>query len=353
MLDSGSGCVWVGRPVVGDSILTRTRDSLFYGLNNSTPVDSGSLTNLTKRNPFRKVLQAYEKPMSLLVPLHAVRWAKVLLVVLSLGLTMAYTATALEHTQLAQFTAGGHVLGFQPDGVYVVGADHVLKVTFDGARSVAPVSNQPPSSDGQAQPLCQVTYPCLWEGVSLTYQQVAEGIVKSSYLLEPGADVDQIRLRYNVPVQLDGGGRLLFGFETGQMSESVPVAWQEIGGQRVPVEVAFRLLSDHEVGFTVGEYNPAYPLVIDPTLLWNTFLGSSDGDAGYGIALDGSGNVYVIGESTATWGSPVNAHAADGDAFVAKLSSSGVLTWNTFLGSSGNDRGRGIAVDGNGNVYPR
>ena len=133
--------------------------------------------------------------MSLVVPLHAVRWAKVLLVVLSLGLTMAYTATALEHTQLAQFTAGEHVLGFQPDGVYVVGGDHMFKVTFGDAHSVTPVSNQPPSSDGQAQPLGQVTYPYLWEGVSLTYQQVAGGIVKSTYLLEPGADVDQIHLR--------------------------------------------------------------------------------------------------------------------------------------------------------------
>lgn len=129
--------------------------------------------------------------------------------------------------ELLPFTAGGHVLGFQPDGVYLVGGDHMLKVAFDGARSVAPVANQPPSTDSQAQPLGQVTHPHLWEGISLTYQQVAGGLAKSSYLLEPGAKVDQIRLRYNVPVQVDAGGKLLFGFETGQMSESAPFCLQE------------------------------------------------------------------------------------------------------------------------------
>ena len=222
---------------------------------------------------------------------------------------------------LHQFTASGHVLGFQPDGVYVVGSDHMLKVTFAGASGVAPVADQPPSSDGLAQPLGQVTYPHLWEGISLTYQQVTGGIAESSYLLDPGATVDQIRLRYNVPVQVDAGGKLLFGFETGRMSESAPVAWQEIAGQRVPVAVSFRLLAEREVSFALGEYDAAYPLMIDPTLQWHTFMGSSDWDFGYGIALDGSGNVYVAGESGATWGSPVNPHAGGrwSDAFAAKL----------------------------------
>jgi hypothetical protein len=252
---------------------------------------------------------------------------------------------------LHQFTAGGHVLGFSPDGVYVVGSDRMLKVTFAGATGVAPVADQPPSSDGPAQPLGQVTYPHLWDGISLTYQQVRGGIAKSSFLLDPGATVDHIRLSYNVPVQVDAGGQLLFGFETGQLRESAPVAWQEIAGQRVAVAVAFRLLAEREVGFALGQYDPAYQLTIDPTLQWHTFMGSSSDDFGRGIAVDGSGNVYVAGDSDATWGSPVNAHAGDWDAFVAKLDSSGDRQWNTFMGSSSYDSGLGITVDGSGNVY--
>jgi len=57
----------------------------------------------------------------------------------------------------------------------------------------------------------------------------------------------------------------------------------------------------------------------------------------------------VTGYSGATWGSPVRPGSYD--AFVAKLSGSGDLLWNTFLGASYNDSGNGIAVDTGGNVY--
>jgi hypothetical protein len=67
--------------------------------------------------------------------------------------------------------------------------------------------------------------------------------------------------------------------------------------------------------------------------------------------VDGGGNVYVAGRSNAAWGSPVRAYTFGYDAFAAKLSSTGSLTWNTFLGGNGYDYGNSIAVDGSGNVY--
>jgi hypothetical protein len=87
------------------------------------------------------------------------------------------------------------------------------------------------------------------------------------------------------------------------------------------------------------------------TLSWHTFMGAAGNDYGNAIAVDGSGNVYVAGTSYFTWGSPVNPHAGSADVFVAKLNSSGDLQWNTFLGTSSNDYGNAIAVDGSGNVY--
>ena len=257
---------------------------------------------------------------------------------------------------MRQFTAGGHVLGFQPDGVYVVGGDHALKVEFAGARAVAPTVNgdwQPETRNpGPATPLGKVTYADLWDGVTLVYERSADAVVKSTYYVAPHSHpVERIRLRYNAPVQVDAGGGLIFGFATGQLRESAPVAWQEIAGQRVAVAVSFRLLAEREVGFALGEYDPGYPLVIDPFLSWHTFMGSSSWDYGIGIAVDGSGNVYVAGYSYATWGSPLNAHAGGNDAFAAKLDSSGVRRRHAFMGSSGDDTGIGIAVDGSGNVY--
>ncbi|MGB2885123.1 MAG: SBBP repeat-containing protein, partial [Dehalococcoidia bacterium] len=84
---------------------------------------------------------------------------------------------------------------------------------------------------------------------------------------------------------------------------------------------------------------------------WNTFLGNKHIDHGWGITTDINGNIYVIGASYGTWGTPVNAHAGQNDALVAKLTSSGELIWHTFLGSAKNEFGRAIAVDSVGNVY--
>ena len=87
-------------------------------------------------------------------------------------------------------------------------------------------------------------------------------------------------------------------------------------------------------------------------LIWNTFFGSGSDDEGNNIAVDGNGNVFVTGGSSGTWGSPLHAFAGGiGDAFVAKLDSSGALIWNTFLGGSDADGGIGLAVDGVGNTY--
>jgi hypothetical protein len=88
------------------------------------------------------------------------------------------------------------------------------------------------------------------------------------------------------------------------------------------------------------------------SLLWNTFLGGSDNDVGYGLAVDTSGNVYVNGFSRTTWGSPIRPYSEREDGFVAKLDTNGSLLWNTFLGGPGEDRGQGgIVLDEAGNSY--
>ena len=90
----------------------------------------------------------------------------------------------------------------------------------------------------------------------------------------------------------------------------------------------------------------------EPILSWHTNMGSVSEDYGHAVAVDGSGNVYVAGWSEATWGSnPIHPYAGGRDAFLAKLDSSGALLWHTFMGSSGWDEARSVAVDGDGNVY--
>jgi hypothetical protein len=274
--------------------------------------------------------------------------------------------TAASGTELLQFSTGGHVLGFAADGVCVASGSHALRVEFVNARATNPVSDAAPgdaatsqalSNTQRAARLSQVTYPNLWDGVTLTYDAPSGAIVRSAYRLDPYANVDNIRLRYNAPLSVQGDGSLRIAFQTEAINESAPQAWQEREGKYEPVQIAFAPCGKDEIRFDVGEYNRSGPLFIDPTitfdpfLTWNTFLGGNGEDFGSALAVDGSGNVYVAGQSRANWGSPVRAFSGGYDLFAAKLDSDGHLTWNTFLGSGGEDGGAALAVDGSGNVY--
>ena len=87
---------------------------------------------------------------------------------------------------------------------------------------------------------------------------------------------------------------------------------------------------------------------------WAVKADSSDGTAGYGIAVDSSGNAYATGEfgGTAIFGSTNLVSSGQSDIFIAKLTSSGSWQWAVKAGgSSGDDDGNGIAVDSSGNAY--
>ena len=273
------------------------------------------------------------------------------LILASVGMSQITSnrSTQTAASSLLQFTSGGHVLGFEPQGVYAATGSHALRVDFVCANNVQPEAEASAASNGQAAPLSRVAYADLWEGIRLEFSSLADGIYTTTYTLAPGAKVKDIRLRYNTPVTLNANGTLTVAFERGSFTESAPIAWQEIHGKRVSVDVAFRVRGQ-EVSFALGNYNPNYALVIDPSLVWNTFLGGSGYDSGEGITVDSSGNSYVVGTSDATWGSPVRGYSGLSDVFVAKLNSSGALVWSTFLGAGGNDTGKAI-VEVSGEVY--
>jgi hypothetical protein len=259
-------------------------------------------------------------------------------------------AESANAADLLQFTSGGHALGFAANGVYAAAGDHALHVAFAGANAVQPQADSPASQKGQSAALGRVVYENLWDGITLAYSTDGGSIYTSTYTLAPGADPSAIRLSYNATPVVNSDGSLGIAFETGALTESAPIAWQIIDGKRMPVDASF-LVDGQEAAFALGAYDPAHALTIDPALVWNTFLGGSGGDSGDCIAVDANGNIYVAGSSSATWGSPVRAFSSGSDVFVAKLNSSGALAWNTFLGTTGADSVHGMAVDGSGNVH--
>jgi hypothetical protein len=90
---------------------------------------------------------------------------------------------------------------------------------------------------------------------------------------------------------------------------------------------------------------------------YSTYIGGNETDIGYGIAVDSNGNAYIIGVTNST-NFPVtpnvydNSYNGGGDVFVAKLNATGTtVIYCTYLGGSGYDCGRGIAVDSSCNAY--
>lgn len=266
------------------------------------------------------------------------------------GMALAHSGSA----ELQQFTSGGHVIGFEKTGYVVTNGSYALRVEFEGARAVAPrgegrVPEAEPAA-GTPAPLGRVVYKDLWEGVDGIYDAVG-GILRSTWEVAPGADPSAIRLKYNVPVEVTPQGELALRFETGAMTESRPIAWQEIDGVRHPVEVAFAKMGESQIGFMLGEYRRELPLTIDPALTWNTFLGGEGDDIIQHIVVDEFGSLYVMGMSNTSWGEPIMPHSGTWDVFVAKLTEAGVLSWLTFLGSNDIDEGAMLLLSPGGVIF--
>jgi hypothetical protein len=254
----------------------------------------------------------------------------------------APSQTALAASgKMQTFSAGGQTLGVQAGGVLVADNGYALHIRFQGANLVEPRSSKPAAKTGKPTKLESVIWQNLWDGISLEYRAARNGIAESFYNLTAGGDVNQIRLQYNLPVKLREDGSLEIG-ENGGLRESAPQAWQEIHGQRVPVEVAYRQSPDPAggkdlIGFRLGNYNPDYPVSIDPVLTNGEMWGGYGEDRANGVWVDASKNTYISGFSEGSWGSPVRAFAGAQDCQVSKFDVNGNLVWNTFLGGSAVD----------------
>ncbi len=211
-----------------------------------------------------------------------------------------------------------------------------------------------------------VAYRELWPGIDLVYTG-AEGRLKYTFVVQPGADPARIRLAYRGAhrVEATREGRLKLWTPVRSFEEEQPYAYQEVGGQRVEVAADYTLDEDassgrRQFGFRLGDYDRCRPLILDPVVFsYMGFIGGAGDDQGLGIAVDGTGAVYVSGPTTSTDATfPDTVGAFDRtlggtqDAFVAKVNAAGTgLVYCTFLGGSSLDSPAGLAVDGSGNAY--
>ena len=209
----------------------------------------------------------------------------------------------------------------------------------------------------------EVVYPELWSGIDLVFKNKKKSI-KYEFIVQPGAKVEDIQFTYAgaEKLSIDEQGNLLIHASLGTIIDERPVSYQEKNGHQVPISSFFHLQPDDKEGYVIGfkiedDYVPNHPIIIDPGLIYSTYLGGTNFDQGLDIAVDAGGNAYVTGFTSST-DFPTTPGAFDttfngnSDAFVTKLDPTGsMLIYSTYLGGTGINQGSSIAVDAGGNAY--
>ena len=207
----------------------------------------------------------------------------------------------------------------------------------------------------------RVEYTSVYRGIDLAYYG-NQGRLEYDFMVAPGARPDAIRLVIDGArnVHVVDSGDLVLEMEDGPVSFGKPAAYQEIAGTRQVVESHYVLAGRNEVRFAVGTYDPRQPLVIDPSLVYSTYLGGSSYDSASAIAVGPQGNAYVTGTTTSMdfplVGAEQSFFTGSSAIFVSKLAADGSsLVYSTYLGGSGSDvstdQANSIAVDSNGGAY--
>ena len=295
----------------------------------------------------------------------------------------------------------------------LVGANPNPEVTGENelpGKSSYFIGNDPSKWRTNVPTYAKVKYEEVYPGIDLVYygNPGAPGQLEYDFVVAPGADPRAIRLAFpsvgshgtsfvpwvlgrNEPERAHGiksmpwlpqlridaqGDLVLEASEGSELRLHQPVIYQEIGGpvpagrgarQRIGGNfVIFDATANEggrEVGFEVAQYDASKPLIIDPVLVYSTYLGGSNSDSAAGITVDASGNVYVTGNTVSTdfpTASPLQSNCnncfpgspGSSDAFVMRLNAAGsAVVYSTYLGGSDSDISFGIAVDPSGNAY--
>jgi hypothetical protein len=203
-----------------------------------------------------------------------------------------------------------------------------------------------------------VAYRDVYPGVNMVFHG-AQRQLEFDFVVCPGADPKAIALDFQGARKLDtdSSGNLVLNSSAGDVVLHKPVAYQEKDGKREIVKAAFAIKNRNEVALNLGAYDRERELVIDPTLTYATYLGGLGEDDAFAIAIDGSGNAYVTGQTASSNfptvpGAYSTSRKGGNDVFVSKIAADGSgLTYSTYIGSDGDDSGNAIAVDSSGNAF--
>jgi hypothetical protein len=181
----------------------------------------------------------------------------------------------------------------------------------------------------------KVRYRNVYRGVDLVYYGNGSRL-EYDFVLAAGADPRAIALTFPGArsVSVDQEGDLVLATDRGKIVQRKPRVWQQIGETKKEIAARYAIRNENEVRFELDHYDAGAALVIDPVLVYSTFLDGFDSVAG---AVDGAGNVYAIGSNGGR------------GTLVKKLDPTGTsVLYSTYIGGANYSA---IALDATGNVY--
>ena len=286
----------------------------------------------------------------------------------TLFLTPNEAVLALTPTPTTQFALRMSFLGVAPDssatprGVDPLASASNYFLGNDPSRWVRNIPN-----------FAKVKYNGIYPGIGLVFYQNsavsesnspgARGLLEYDFNVAPGVDPSQIRLKFAGQTKIDpaANGDLLLKSAAGDLLLKRPTIYQQRPHQSEKIQVPgeYFLAANDEVAFHIGPYDKTQTLIIDPALVYSTFLGGTTSDQVNAIAVDSQGEAFVTGKTSSpdfpvTSGIVQSGLRGPANAFVSKLNAGGsLLLSSTYLGGSSGtgDSGQAIAVDSNGNAY--
>jgi hypothetical protein len=215
------------------------------------------------------------------------------------------------------------------------------------------IGNDPAKWRTQVPNYARVEYRGVYPGVDVIYYG-NQNQLEHDFVVAPGADAGAIRMQVSgARPRLDDRGNLILAAAGASPTLEKPVIYQTSAEGRELVAGSYTISGD-TLGFSVGAYDHSLPLVIDPVLVYSTYLGGSVQDIGEDIKVDAAGNIFVIGLTESPNFPVTNGGAITGteDAFITEFDPTGAtLLLSTYLGGTTTSGGVSLALDSSDNIY--
>ena len=205
----------------------------------------------------------------------------------------------------------------------------------------------------------KIIYKDVYDGIDLVYYE-NNGKLEHDFIVSPKADINNIEIGFDGAdkVELDNDKNILINVKEHDVMMLKPKVYQYIDDMEIEINSSF-VVNNNNVTFSISDYNKNEVLIIDPVLIYGSYIGGSSSEEGRGIAVDANENAYITGYTNSSNFPVINAYQStyqgNADVFLTtidtKLSGVSSLIYSTYIGGSGYDEGRGVAVDNNENAY--